>query len=78
MAVLISDKVNIWREIAEAEAGLVDVDTVDGCERSLRRWFGLSRPQRDAMGTRAIALFEERFTADAMASSLIAAIEQRA
>ncbi len=76
VAVLISDKVNIWREIAEAEAGFVDVDTVDGCERTLRRWFGLSQEQREAMRKNAIALFDERFTAEAMATSLIAAIER--
>eukprot|EP01038_Epipyxis_sp_PR26KG_P002792 gene2792-3964_t len=40
LPVLISDKVNIWREIDQARAGMVETDTVDGTERSLRHWLG--------------------------------------
>ena len=36
--VLISDKVNIWREIAHDEAGFVEEDTVDGTARLLNRF----------------------------------------
>lgn len=71
LPVVISDKVNIWREIADADAGIVDVDTVDGTERSLRRWLALTADERAAMGRRAAGLFRERFTVDAMATSLL-------
>jgi glycosyltransferase involved in cell wall biosynthesis len=73
--VLISDKVNIWREIEAAGAGVIDTDTADGCERMLRRWLALSAPQREAMRAAASALFVERFTVEAMAASLIALVE---
>jgi glycosyltransferase involved in cell wall biosynthesis len=36
--VLISDKVNIWREILEDGAGLVEEDSVEGTARLLRRF----------------------------------------
>lgn len=74
VAVLISDKVNIWREIEGADAGFVDRDTIDGCERILRRWLALDAPQRSAMRQSAMGLFHQRFTAEAMASSLVAVI----
>ena len=71
LPVLISDKVNIWREIDEAGAGMVETDSVDGTERALRRWLGLAPPQQAEMGQRASALFERRFTVEAMAASLL-------
>jgi glycosyltransferase involved in cell wall biosynthesis len=73
--VLISDKVNIWREIEAAGAGIVDTDTADGCERSLRRWLALTASRRNAMRAAASALFAQRFTVEAMAASLIALVE---
>jgi glycosyltransferase involved in cell wall biosynthesis len=74
--VLISDKVNIWREIEAARAGFVDVDTVDGTEAALRRWLALAPQERVDMGERAAGLFRERFTVDAMATSLLQAVER--
>jgi glycosyltransferase involved in cell wall biosynthesis len=40
--VLISNKVNIWREIESDAAGFVDTDTVDGTVRNLQRWLALT------------------------------------
>ncbi|MEP7103022.1 MAG: glycosyltransferase [Burkholderiales bacterium] len=71
LPVLISDKVNIWREIDAARAGIVETDSVEGCERALRRWLALTRAQQAEMGTRAGMLFEQSFTVEAMAASLI-------
>ncbi len=71
LPVLISDKVNIWREIADARAGIVDTDTADGCERMLRRWLALRPAEKSAMRDAASALFAQRFTVDAMARSLL-------
>lgn len=69
--VLISDKVNIWREIETAGAGLVETDTVDGCERLLRRWFACTVAEQAEMRARALRLFNARFTVEAMARSII-------
>ena len=40
--VLISDKVNIWREIAAAEAGFVAPDSEAGSTQLLKQWLALS------------------------------------
>ena len=72
--VLISDQVNIWREIAEAQAGLVGPDTVAGTKGSLRRFLALAPAEREAMGRRARAAFEERFEINAAAADLLAVL----
>jgi glycosyltransferase involved in cell wall biosynthesis len=73
--VLISDKVNIWREINEDGAGLVESDTRAGAARLLQRFFDLSPDVRLAMRQRARACFEARFCLDAVADRLMALIE---
>jgi glycosyltransferase involved in cell wall biosynthesis len=72
--VLISDKVNIWREVTAHGAGLVAPDSLQGTTRLLRDYVALTPPQRDAMGSNARALFAERFTVSAMADSLLSVI----
>ena len=69
--VLISDKVNIWREVEEGNAGLVAADTLEGTIQLLSRWTALATVERRAMGTAARALFERRYTVEAMATSLL-------
>jgi glycosyltransferase involved in cell wall biosynthesis len=71
LPVLISDKVNIWREVMAHGAGLVAPDSLQGTIRLLRDYVALTPPQRDAMGSNARALFAERFTVSAMADSLL-------
>lgn len=68
---LISDKVNIWREVRAARAGLVAEDTEDGTLRILRHWLSLPADEREAMGQRAQALFSDRFSVERMATTLI-------
>lgn len=59
--VLISDKVNIWREVEADGAALVESDTLDGTRRLLERWLALPAPERAAMAAAARPLFRERF-----------------
>jgi hypothetical protein len=49
--VLISDQVNIWREIVEDGAGLVEGDTEEGVEKLLRRFLAKGR-RHEAKGRR--------------------------
>ena len=68
--VLISDKVNIWREIEADQAGLVATDSLDGTIDLLQRWL-VASPERVAqMRTAARQCFDERFRIDAVASKL--------
>ncbi|WP_144154272.1 glycosyltransferase [Paraburkholderia sp. BCC1885] len=73
---LISDKVNIWREIAADGAGFVAADTVEGTEENLRRWLALDADARAQMRSRGRALFKARFTVEAMARDLLNVLER--
>lgn len=59
--VLISNEVNIWREIESDGAGLVEPPTVEGAHSLLRRWLGLSETGRDRMRANARRCFQERY-----------------
>lgn len=59
--VLISDQVQIWREIVEDGAGFVERDSFAGTELLLRRWLELSPVKRRAMAALARPCFERRF-----------------
>ncbi|MDB6084473.1 MAG: transferase [Gammaproteobacteria bacterium] len=71
LPVLISDKVNIWREVQSAGAGLVAPDTLEGTGQLLTTWLALTPDQRREMGKRARQLFDQRYTVDAMAQDLL-------
>ncbi|MCM8732550.1 glycosyltransferase [Hephaestia sp. GCM10023244] len=73
--VLISDKVNIWREVAADKAGLVEPDTHEGSCRLLARFLGLECSERKRMGERARESFLARFTIEAAAANLMTQIE---
>lgn len=73
--VLISNKVNIWREIEADGAGLVGRDTAEDTERSLRKWLSLRADERAEMKLRAVASFGSRFTVEGMAHSMISTIK---
>ncbi len=70
--VLISDKVNIWREVTSAGAGLVDSDSVAGARRLLGSWLALSEAEYAAMARNASACFGKYFHIQAAATHLLA------
>lgn len=76
LPVLISDKVNIWREIQADGAGIVNTDTVDGTLQTLQQWLAMPPAARQAMGVQARRSFEARFTVDAMAASLLRVVSE--
>lgn len=69
--VLISDKVNIWREIAEGGSGLVGADTLAGTLASLGRFLDSSGEEQAAMGKAARRTYERHFTLDAASRALL-------
>jgi glycosyltransferase involved in cell wall biosynthesis len=76
LPVLISDKVNIWREIEADGAGLVAPDTLQGTRSSLNVWFGLTVDAKMTFVQRAQDCFQRRFTVDAMTISLLNAMQR--
>lgn len=74
--VLISNKVNIWREIETDAAGFVDEDTVDGTVRNLRRWLVLDAEGYVQMSDRARQSFVTRFHIRRAAERLVEIIQE--
>jgi len=73
--VLISNQINIWREIEEDKAGLVGDDTPEEAERLFRQWESLSPEGRAVMATAAKSSYENRFGIALAAQNLLAIIE---
>lgn len=74
--VLISDQVNIWREIVEDGAGVAASDDIEGTCSLLRSWITSSAGAWNERRSRARQCFERRFTIAKSAESLIRAIER--
>jgi glycosyltransferase involved in cell wall biosynthesis len=72
--VLISNKVNIWREIAAERCGLVADDTPAGTQQLLEKWLDLSTIERERMGANGLACFRKHFHIDATTARLAAAL----
>lgn len=70
-AVLVSNKVNIWREIQDGGAGYVEADTIEGTKRLLERWLGTPSKERTRMNQQARDLFNRKFSAHSMAKDLL-------
>lgn len=68
--ILISNKVNIWREIKADGAGIVEDDTLEGTKNLLHR-FCNSSP-----ATNSLRCFQNRFTIEQAAKSLFDAIRE--
>ncbi|WP_442807403.1 glycosyltransferase [Trinickia soli] len=73
--VLISDKINIWREIEADRAGFVASDSIEGATANLRQWLALDAPSRAHMRARARTTFIEHFTVDAHVRKLLQVLE---
>jgi glycosyltransferase involved in cell wall biosynthesis len=67
LPVLISDKVNIWREIEHDGAGWAAEDSTAGMSQLLGRWLAASEAEKASMAAAARACFERRFRAEVAA-----------
>ncbi len=69
-SVLLSDQVNIWREIKAHEAGLVAPDTLEGTIELLMNWFEMTPAAKEQMAIKARKCFEENFSIEPNALKL--------
>jgi glycosyltransferase involved in cell wall biosynthesis len=76
--VLISDKINIWREIADDRAGLIETDDFEGTVRLLRGWITMAEEFRQTMRISAQRCFTSRFEIEMAAANLIDFLEELA
>jgi glycosyltransferase involved in cell wall biosynthesis len=75
LPVLISNQVNIWREIQQSEGGIIDIDTQEGTERLIEKWLATPNDRWHRMRANAKACFNQRFLIDRTAESFIEAME---
>ena len=71
LPVLISNQVNIWREIIEDSAGYAAADSEEGTLDLLQRWLATPPDDWASMRQQALTCFERRFHIEAAAASLI-------
>jgi glycosyltransferase involved in cell wall biosynthesis len=76
LPVLISNQVNIWREIEASGAGFVADDTLQGTQTLLSRWLELSQAERELMREKAARCFEEHFAIETAAQRLLECLEK--
>jgi len=72
--VLISNKVNIWKEIASAGAGIISNDTFDGVMEMLESWLNLSHEYRTSMGIKARETYKSNFDSIPISKKLFEAL----
>ncbi|ADG09019.1 glycosyl transferase [Caulobacter segnis] len=75
--VLITDKVNIWREVSNANAGLVETDDQAGTTRLLQRWAELTPEEKNVMASSSSRLFFEKFDVSRTGPALIELIREQ-
>ena len=71
LPVLITDKINIWREVAAGGGGLVAHDEVDDFTRVVRRFLEMSKEDKEQMAARARDVFAKHFDINANAANML-------
>lgn len=69
-SVLISNQVNIWREIEAAQAGLVAEDTEAGTLLILKNWLQLPAAEQQKMGVNARSAYEKHYAVEMAAKQM--------
>jgi glycosyltransferase involved in cell wall biosynthesis len=70
LPVLISDKVNIWPDIAHDEAGIVNADTAEGTYRSMATLLAMQPEERRRMISNGVRCFRARYEMKRTAQAL--------
>lgn len=76
LPVLISERVNIWREIDADQAGYVESDDLAGTTRLVERWLHTTPDRREVMGANARKCFARRFEINHAVDSLLSILEK--
>lgn len=75
LPVLISNKVNIWREVRMHGAGVVEGDDQTSVDRLLQTWCSADEAQRQAMRANARKCFEKCFNVDRFAQIFVESLK---
>ena len=74
--VLISNRVNIWREIDADRAGYIESDDLAGTTRLLQRWIDTPPAERETIRQNARHCFAQRFEIDRAVDSLLRILDE--
>lgn len=74
--VLITKKINIWREIAAGNGGIISEDTEDGIYKMLNTWINLPKKKKDEIGANALNVFRNQFAIEKVALKLVQCVNQ--
>ena len=69
--VLISNQVNIWPEIVEANAGIVEDDTLEGTVRLLEAWLKLRVTDKDLLNSNSVKCYDDYFKIESAAKKFV-------
>ncbi len=75
---LVSNQVNIWREVVDGGAGMAEPDTATGTLALLQSWLGLPPAERQAMRAATVPCFEANFQVRGAAERLLALVNRAA
>ena len=73
--VLISNKVNIWREVVKDRGGYAENDDLGGTKRLLERWLAVTPAMRAEMSARAQSSFARRFEINQAVDSFLEVLQ---
>jgi glycosyltransferase involved in cell wall biosynthesis len=76
--VILSNKVNIWREVQSRGAGLICEDTVASTAAAMERWAAMSSEETAAMRAQSKQCFDELFNYEVTARKALEIVEQLA
>jgi len=74
-AVLITDKINIWREINISEGGIVVSDTEEDIYNMLNKWVHLSIEEKKEMGISAQKAYSKYFSMEQVTNNMITSLK---
>ena len=69
--VLISDQVNIWREITDGGGGIAERDTLEGTYNLLKKWLKMNEEDKMKMALNARRVYENHFMAETAAKKML-------
>lgn len=72
--VLISNQVNIWREVESGNGGIISEDTENGVYTMLEKWILQSEEEKMIIGENALKIFQNHYTTEKAALKMIKAL----
>lgn len=75
--VIITNKINIYREIENGDGGIVDDDTLEGTVANLKKWICLNSVSKLKMGQDAYKVYQNHFDSKSAAERLVAVLKSQ-